>query len=70
MTASYQWGYRIAFIVTGIVPLMLSTRIGWPLAYGLTAAMMVIGWWPWSSHRKGRCMRRVRSITTAWRSDP
>ncbi len=44
MTAAYQWGYRIAFIVTGIVPLMLSTRIGWPLAYGLTAAMMVIGW--------------------------
>ncbi len=44
MTAAYQWGYRIAFIVTGIVPLMLSTRIGWPLAYGLTAAMMAIGW--------------------------
>lgn len=44
MTASYQWGYRIAFIVTGIVPLMLSTRIGWPLAYGLTAAMMAVGW--------------------------
>ena len=44
MTASYQWGYRIAFIVTGIVPLMLSTRIGWPLAYGLTAAMMIVGW--------------------------
>ncbi len=44
MTAAYQWGYRVAFIVTGIVPLMLSTRIGWPLAYGLTAATMVIGW--------------------------
>jgi PAT family beta-lactamase induction signal transducer AmpG len=44
MTAAYQWGYRIAFILTGILPLMLSTRIGWPLAYGLTATMMVIGW--------------------------
>lgn len=44
MTAAYQWGYRIAFILTGILPLMLSTRIGWPLAYGLTACMMVIGW--------------------------
>ena len=44
MTASYQWGYRIAFIVSGAVPLILATRIGWPAAYAIMALMIAIGW--------------------------
>ncbi len=44
MTAAYQWGYRIAFIVSGVVPLLLATRIGWPAAYATMAFMIAIGW--------------------------
>ncbi len=44
MTAAYQWGYRIAFIVSGVVPLLLATRIGWPAAYATMALMIAIGW--------------------------
>jgi len=44
MTAAYQWGYRTAFLISGIVPLMLATRIGWPAAYAIMAAMIAIGW--------------------------
>ena len=44
MTASYQWGYRTAFLISGIVPLILAARIGWPIAYAVMAAMIVIGW--------------------------
>ncbi|MDV6331530.1 AmpG family muropeptide MFS transporter [Asticcacaulis sp. 201] len=44
MTAAYQWGYRIAMMVAGAVPLILSSRIGWPLAYATMALMMIIGW--------------------------
>jgi len=44
MTAAYQWGYRTAFLISGIVPLMLATRIGWPAAYAIMASMIAIGW--------------------------
>lgn len=44
MTAAYQWGYRTAFLVSGIVPLFLATRIGWPAGYAIMAAMISIGW--------------------------
>ena len=44
MTASYQWGYRMAFIVSGAVPLLLASRIGWPKSYAIMAAMIGLGW--------------------------
>ncbi len=44
MTAAYQWGYRTAFLISGFVPLLLATRIGWPTAYAIMAAMITIGW--------------------------
>jgi PAT family beta-lactamase induction signal transducer AmpG len=44
MTAAYQWGYRTAFIVSGAVPLILATRIGWPASYAIMAAMIGLGW--------------------------
>ncbi len=43
MAACYQWGYRIAMIISGVLPLMLSKRIGWNGAYAVMAAFMGIG---------------------------
>ncbi len=43
MAACYQWGYRIAMIVSGALPLMLSKRIGWNASYALMAGFMAIG---------------------------
>lgn len=42
MATAYQWGYRLAIIVAGAVPLMLSKRIGWPMAFGSVAALMIL----------------------------
>ncbi len=44
VTAAYQWGYRMAFIVSGFVPLLLATRVGWSVAYAVMALMLLIGW--------------------------
>ena len=44
MTAAYQWGFRTAFIVSGFVPLILASRVGWPIAYAVMAMMLLIGW--------------------------
>ncbi len=44
MTAAYQWGFRIAFLISGVVPLLLATRVGWPIAYAVMALMLLIGW--------------------------
>lgn len=43
LTAAYQWGYRIAFLVSGVVPLMMASRMGWPIAYAVMAAMVGLG---------------------------
>jgi PAT family beta-lactamase induction signal transducer AmpG len=43
MAAAYQWGYRIAMIVAGVVPLALSGSIGWNLSYALMAGLMLVG---------------------------
>ena len=43
MAAAYQWGYRIAIIVAGAVPLFLADVFGWNISYGLMAALMTIG---------------------------
>ena len=43
MAAAYQWGYSIARIVAGAVPLILADQIGWHLSYGLMAGLMLIG---------------------------
>ena len=44
MTAAYQWGFRIAFIISGAIPLLLATRMGWPVAYAVMAVMLLLGW--------------------------
>ncbi|MBL8530525.1 MAG: hypothetical protein JNK94_02215 [Hyphomonadaceae bacterium] len=43
MAAAYQWGYRIAIIVSGAAPLWMASRIGWTSSYMLMAFVMVVG---------------------------
>ncbi|MDP2764134.1 MAG: MFS transporter [Brevundimonas sp.] len=42
MAAAYQWGYRIAMIVAGALPLILADRYGWNLSYAVMAGCMLI----------------------------
>lgn len=43
MAAAYQWGYRIAMIVAGVAPLLMSEAVGWNLSYAVMAALMGLG---------------------------
>jgi PAT family beta-lactamase induction signal transducer AmpG len=43
MAAAYQWGYRVAIIVAGAVPLLLAQTRGWNFSYAVMAALMTIG---------------------------
>jgi PAT family beta-lactamase induction signal transducer AmpG len=43
MAAAYQWGYRIANIVAGAVPLLIADRVGWHVSYAVMAAVMGLG---------------------------
>lgn len=43
MAAAYQWGYRVAMLVAGAVPLLLAGSYGWNLSYGLMAVFMGLG---------------------------
>lgn len=43
MAAAYQWGYRIAIIVAGVAPLLMSEVVGWNLSYAAMAVLMAIG---------------------------
>ncbi len=43
MAAAYQWGYRVAMIVAGAVPLILAEAYSWRLSYAAMAALMILG---------------------------
>jgi PAT family beta-lactamase induction signal transducer AmpG len=43
MAAAYQWGYRVAMIVAGVVPLILAEVFDWRISYAVMAAVMGIG---------------------------
>lgn len=43
MAAAYQWGYRLAVVVSGAAPLFMASRIGWTAAYSAMAVVMGIG---------------------------
>ena len=43
MAAAYQWGYRVAIIVAGAVPLLLAQSYGWNVSYAVMAALMAVG---------------------------
>lgn len=42
MLTAYQWGYRIAIIVAGAVPLIMASRTGWNMAYATMGVLMAI----------------------------
>lgn len=43
MAAAYQWGYRIAMIVAGAVPLLIAEAYGWSASYAVMAGLMLAG---------------------------
>ncbi|MEE8439682.1 MAG: MFS transporter, partial [Micropepsaceae bacterium] len=43
MAAAYQWGYRIALLVAGAVPLFLAEYYSWNFSYGVMAGLMIVG---------------------------
>ena len=43
MAAAHQWGYRLAIIVAGAVPLLLAQSYGWNVSYAVMSALMAIG---------------------------
>ncbi|MGB2713871.1 MAG: MFS transporter [Vicinamibacterales bacterium] len=43
MAAAYQWGYRVAMIIAGAVPLLLAEARGWNFSYAVMAVLMTIG---------------------------
>lgn len=43
MAAAYQWGYRLAMIVAGAVPLFLAEAFSWNFSYAVMAGLMGIG---------------------------
>jgi MFS transporter, PAT family, beta-lactamase induction signal transducer AmpG len=43
MVAAYTWGYRVARIVAGAVPLLIAQAYSWSLSYFVMAGMMSIG---------------------------
>jgi PAT family beta-lactamase induction signal transducer AmpG len=43
MAAAYQWGYRVATLVAGAVPLLLADSYGWNLSYAAMAGLMAVG---------------------------
>ena len=43
MAAAYQWGYRVAMIIAGAVPLILAETYGWNFSYAVMAGLMLVG---------------------------
>ena len=43
MAAAYQWGYRVATLVAGALPLFMAESYGWNLSYGVMAGLMGLG---------------------------
>jgi MFS transporter, PAT family, beta-lactamase induction signal transducer AmpG len=43
MAATYQWGYRIAILAAGALPLILAEPFGWNVSYAVMAALMTLG---------------------------
>jgi MFS transporter, PAT family, beta-lactamase induction signal transducer AmpG len=43
LTSAYQLGYRIAIITSDALILFAANHLGWPISYGLMAALMTIG---------------------------
>jgi PAT family beta-lactamase induction signal transducer AmpG len=43
LTSAYQFGYRVAFLATNSLILIVAARAGWRLSYGICGALMIAG---------------------------
>ena len=43
MAAAYQWGYRVAMVVSGAIPLLLAEAYNWHVSYAVMAGLMLAG---------------------------
>src|SRR5260221_157476 len=43
LSSAYQLGYRVAVLISDSVILIAAAHLGWPISYGLMAALMLIG---------------------------
>jgi PAT family beta-lactamase induction signal transducer AmpG len=43
MAAAYQWGYRVAYVTAGALPLILAQAYSWRFSYAVMAALMLVG---------------------------
>jgi MFS transporter, PAT family, beta-lactamase induction signal transducer AmpG len=43
LSSAYQFGYRVAVIVSEAAILIVANHLGWPISYTMMAALMVIG---------------------------
>lgn len=43
MAAAYAWGYRVALVIAGAVPLLLADQFGWSVSYLVMALLMGVG---------------------------
>ncbi len=43
LSAAYQFGYRIALLVTDALILISANHLGWPVSYGVMAVLMALG---------------------------
>ena len=43
LSAAYQFGYRIALLVTDALILISANHLGWPISYGFMAVLMALG---------------------------
>src|SRR5437762_3072242 len=43
LTSAYQFGYRVAFLATNSLILIVAARLGWRFSYGMYGACMIAG---------------------------
>jgi PAT family beta-lactamase induction signal transducer AmpG len=43
LAAAYQWGYRLATIAAGAIPLLIAEQFNWHLSYAVMGGLMLIG---------------------------
>jgi PAT family beta-lactamase induction signal transducer AmpG len=43
LSSAYQFGYRTSFLITDSLILIPAGHLGWPVAYGMMAALMTLG---------------------------
>lgn len=43
MAAAHAWGYRVALVIAGAIPLLLADAFSWSVSYGVMALLMGVG---------------------------